>query len=366
METWLVFLAYVAPMVLGMQVGSDDMQRITEAQAVMVEQQLMIEEEKRIEAEYQDDLHETMTEWFIQRMESLDWIHYRLWRFDIESNKFDCVWLFKAYAMMRWLLDYDEAKYINSYVMSHIWDKKDLRDAKRWDVTYRHPLWDDYRHIAMVTKEYDPAEWWLRIIDNLWSKPKHRFIRLHNGVYLWRRKVTVHSNPFVTLANKKWLKYEPLWSYEWMYNLSRYYSVMPDQERYYLGQTYEQDFAMNCHWDCLTTAWWVKLTDELVEKVVACPKKYKIWTKFRIEDWIEVTCVDRWWAIDWKRLDIRAGIWIQWLENIEQNRVVTWRRNIYKQNLHSKPINETNTLFVVLNNRGDTKYIIIDTEKNKL
>lgn len=363
METWLVFLAYVAPMVLGMQVASDDMQRITEAQAVMVEQQLMIEEERRIEEQYQEDLHETMTEWFITRLEWLDWIKYTLWRFDVKTNKFDCVWLFKAYAIMRWLRTEKEAGYVNSYVMSHIWETKSLKDAKRGDVTFRKPLWDDYRHIAMVTKEYDPSEWWLWIIDNLWSKPEHRFIRLHNWVYLGRRKVTVHSSPFVELANKKWLKYKPLWSYEGMFDFTRYYSPMPDQERYFLWRTYEQDLYENTQWDPLVTSAWVRLHPWLVERVVACPKNYPLWTKFRVEDRFEVTCIDRGGAIEWKRMDIRAWIWMEWLTNMEQWKVITSRRNVYKYNLHSKPLNETTILFTVIDSFGNYRYVDIPSQE---
>jgi len=352
-----MFLSYIAPMVLWQTIVSDEMLRIQEAQALIIEQQQIIEEEKRKEEEYQEDLHETMTEWFIHRMESLYWIKYTLWWFDIEKKKFDCVWLFKAYAMMRWLLSYDEAKYINSYVMTHLWEEKSIRDAVRWDVTYWHPLWDDYRHIAMVTRDYDESEWWLWIIDNLWTKPQERFIRLsRRNTYLWRWKIELHTSPFVAIANNKELKYEPLWSYEGMYNLSRYYAPIEWQENYF-AENYEQEYKMNCSGDCFVTANWYRLWKDDVEKIAACPPNYPFWTELRIEDWITIECQDRWWAIQWKRLDIRAGIGQSWRNNIAYQRVVTGRRNIYKKNLHSKPINEPKKILRVLDSRGNYDYI---------
>lgn len=51
--------------------------------------------------------------------------------------------------------------------------------------------------------------------------------------------------------------------------------------------------------------------------VVACPWRYPFWTKINIEWRWEVTCVDRWGAIDWYRLDIRAWYWEEALNRIE-------------------------------------------------
>lgn len=282
-------------------------------------------------------------------------IKYRLWRFDEAANAFDCVWLFKAYAVKRWLLDEQEAWYINSTVMYLLSKPKPMSDAIRWDITYRQPLWDDRKHIAFVSKNYDPSDWWIWIIDNLWKQPKERFLKLYWWVYLWKRKIKVWSNPFVEIANNKWLEYSPLWDYQWSFQLSRYYTPVEWQKNYFLW-SYEADFRMNCSGDCTITANGTKLSEKFVEKIIACPPEYPMWTKFRIEDWFVVTCADRWWSIKNKHIDIRAGIWDQWYENIANNKVVTGFKNIYQYTLHSKPINETKTRLYIINSFGDYIY----------
>lgn len=99
------------------------------------------------------------------------------------------------------------------------------------------------------------------------------------------------------------------------FSLSRYYTVQPNQSRYYNWRTYEEDFKINCQWDCLYTANWHKLTDNDMYKSVACPKEYELWTRIYLE-WIwEVVCNDRWWAIIWNRIDMRCWIWDKALNN---------------------------------------------------
>lgn len=112
------------------------------------------------------------------------------------------------------------------------------------------------------------------------------------------------------------------------FSLSRYYSVQPNQSRYYNWRTYEEDFKINCQWDCLYTANWHKLTDDDMYKSVACPKEYPLGTKFYLE-WIwEVVCNDRGWAItkQWEvvRLDMRCWLGITALDN--WNKCPTWIR----------------------------------------
>lgn len=99
------------------------------------------------------------------------------------------------------------------------------------------------------------------------------------------------------------------------FSLSRYYSVVPDQKRYYNWRTYQQDFNMNCAGDCLVTADWHPLTDDDMYKSVACPKDYPLGTKIYLE-WVwVVTCHDRGWAITNNRIDMRCWIWDKALDN---------------------------------------------------
>lgn len=117
------------------------------------------------------------------------------------------------------------------------------------------------------------------------------------------------------------------------FSLSRYYSPVKWQSRYYDWKTYEQDVTTNCgasainNDDCLYPANWMLLKQEHKNKVVACPMEYEKWTKIYLE-WIwVVTCVDRWWAIVWNRLDIYCWIWEYALDNWETCK--TWIRKWY-------------------------------------
>ncbi len=117
------------------------------------------------------------------------------------------------------------------------------------------------------------------------------------------------------------------WWYLGQFSLSRYYSVMEWQSRYYNGKTYEEDFKMNCHWDCLRTANWTQLTDELMYKTVACPPEIWLWTELYVE-WVGIVkCNDRWSAIKNKRLDMWCGIGDDALNN--WSKCPTGKRNVY-------------------------------------
>lgn len=116
----------------------------------------------------------------------------------------------------------------------------------------------------------------------------------------------------------------------WVYNISRYYTPLPDQERYYLGRTYEQDLKMNTSWDPYVTADGYRLTKKDTHKVVACPSPMKMWTKLFIE-WIgSVVCHDRWGAIKNKRIDLWVGIWTEGMNNVYRYAsIYAWPHNVY-------------------------------------
>ena len=122
--------------------------------------------------------------------------------------------------------------------------------------------------------------------------------------------------------------------HEWItFSLSRYYTVEPNQKRYYMNRSYEEDFWINCAWDCHYTADWHHLVSEDAWKTVACPSEYELWTKFYIE-WVwEVICHDRWWKIvmQWEkvRLDLWMWLWDTWLDNIYNNLVRWWEYRWY-------------------------------------
>lgn len=100
------------------------------------------------------------------------------------------------------------------------------------------------------------------------------------------------------------------------FNLSRYYSPLPNQSRYYNWKTYEQDKAMNCWpWDCMVPADGKLLTDKDIYKSVACPSEYKLGTKIYLKDIWVVICRDRGWSIQGNRLDLRMWAWTKALDN---------------------------------------------------
>ncbi len=114
------------------------------------------------------------------------------------------------------------------------------------------------------------------------------------------------------------------------FHLSRYYSPMPDQRRYYLHKTYEQDKKMNCgDWSCLDTADWYHLKPGDEFKIVACPPEIKLGTRLNIEGVGIVTCHDRGGSIKGKRLDIWTGIGDKGLTNIWNHSGFPGPRKVY-------------------------------------
>jgi len=106
----------------------------------------------------------------------------------------------------------------------------------------------------------------------------------------------------------KFFNWDILYGNDVDFALSRYYSVMTGQTRYYNGRTYEEDFEVNCSGDCLITAKGVRLTNDKRYKYVACSKEYPLWSMIDLWDGLVVECVDRWGAIVDNRLDMRCGI----------------------------------------------------------
>ena len=122
---------------------------------------------------------------------------------------------------------------------------------------------------------------------------------------------------------------EPNW--EITFSLTRYYSPMQWQSRYYNNKTYEQDVTINCwasaiwnNW-CLYPASGIEYTNAHKNNSVACPSRFKIGTKIALdingEDHI-VTCQDRWWAIQNNRLDMYCWVWEYALDN--WSTCITW------------------------------------------
>lgn len=142
------------------------------------------------------------------------------------------------------------------------------------------------------------------------------------GITLWYDYSTNTEFSKLILEDQRhwdWKKQDsqlPQKEYLWNYSLSRYYTVVTDQKRYYLNRTFEEDFKVNCQWNCFITADWHNLTDDQWWKVVACPPNIKLGSRLLIEWLGEVTCHDRGWAIKWNRLDIWMGVGDEWVNRL--------------------------------------------------
>lgn len=201
-------------------------------------------------------------------------------------------------------------------------------------------------------------------IELIWNFNEHRpslaqYRELQNQIsYIeeahWKQEIIWHRDANPTACPWKYFDFSILekdlsWYIE--FNLSRYYSPVEWQEKYfssiewyfsqpYLNQFkrysvwYEMDVCMNCWcqldenlpkqlYDCTVPADWKKLKNEDAMKVIACPSEYKLWTKFYIEWLWEVVCRDRWWAITDNRIDVWAGFWQQAIDSWDK--IIPWQ-----------------------------------------
>lgn len=178
------------------------------------------------------------------------------------------------------------------------WHTKAREALHKWEIVHAvEHLWD-----TTLTGKTT----WYHLHYEVWLENEN----VSPGITLWYDYSTNTQFSETILQDQRhwsWTKdsdNEPEKQFMWLYNLSRYYTVVPSQKKYYLNRTYEEDFEVNCQWDCFKTANGHLLSDDQWGKVVACPPNIKLWSRLLIE-WIgEVTCQDRGWAIKWRRLDV--------------------------------------------------------------
>lgn len=280
------------------------------------------------EIEFWDSQYEIINEQYIYFSQSL-------WRIErnpiwLWENWFSCVWVMKAFAVAKWIMTQQEAKTYNSQWLYSISDPKNFFSAATWDYI-RFQLVDGtwYHHWATVRSPY--SWWYIEIFDNIGNYMSPRSIRVSmingNPHYVLEdrtRRLHIAENPIVKLAKNRQMVFDPLWKDMWDRWISRYYSYQYWQEntsRDFIDwerrkRTHEEERFINCSWDCQITASGKRYNEWDEWKYVACPPEYDFGTVFYIEWYWEVECVDRWWAIKWKRLDLRVGIWDDWYKNI--------------------------------------------------
>lgn len=146
---------------------------------------------------------------------------------------------------------------------------------------------------------------------------------------------------------------ENKWRLLWNYRLTQYYSPTPDQTYFaynstlWRRRTQKEEIMMQCGWrdnltaeqnarSCQNPANWMTYIEEHKKYHGACPREFALETKLWIDapgGWRVFTCVDRWWAINWNKLDIRAWYGNEWLLSIEQWRLwIPQYANVYLYN----------------------------------
>jgi 3D (Asp-Asp-Asp) domain-containing protein len=112
--------------------------------------------------------------------------------------------------------------------------------------------------------------------------------------------------------------------------LTRYYTVLPGQSKYFRAGGFHDDFNMNCQGDCFVTANGDRLDDSMAGFSFACPPAFPHGTELYLENWGIGVCRDRGSAIQRDKLDVWAGVGETGLNRIYNNDVPTglWRVTI--------------------------------------
>ena len=243
--------------------------------------------------------------------------HTNAWTDDIEKIK-------KSETRQYWFMPYH-------YLIEKNWNRIKYNDLEKNVGSTRNEIYNQrWIQIAFV---------WNYNNDTLNQSQIDTFLYLKSEIEKkkWKLEMIWHRDASPTWCPWKNINVDMFYQSEkkTTFKLSKYYSPMPNQTRYY-HWSYEADVCMNCWcqkdwswkviklYDCLTPANWMKLTHDKAMQLIACPKDYKLWTKFEL-DWVWlVTCVDRGWAIKWNRLDWWMWVWEEWLNNVYKKKSWTF------------------------------------------
>lgn len=220
----------------------------------------------------------------------------------------------------------DNSKY--NYIILKSWDivKGKWLDQIAWS-TWNYEANRNWVQISLVGNfnNYLPTDAQINALKQLVKDIKDK---------VWNLIIKTHKDVWISACPGKFFEVEKydLGQYEGkdgktIFSLSRYYSPMPNQRKYYNGKSYEADLAMNTSWDPLVTANWHTLTKSDVWISVACDKSH-LGEKLFLE-WVwEVTCNDVGWAIKWHRIDMWCGIGDEALDNWDS--CPTWQMVWYR------------------------------------
>lgn len=194
-------------------------------------------------------------------------------------------------------------------------------DKVVWGTRNADANWN-WIHIEVVWNfnEQTPTQWQYDMVKQLIKRIEEK----HPGIQIkWHKDFANRTCPWKNFDFNMIITKEEKPINTNTFEVTRYYSPVKGQSKYYNWKTYEQDVCMNCWcWgDCSYPANGIKLTNEQAWKVVACSQNYMLRTKFNIEWYWWVTCVDRWSAIQSNRLDL----WM-WYGEEALNKINTLKR----------------------------------------
>lgn len=226
------------------------------------------------------------------------------------------------------------------WVDKYLWHYVTLDFGDGYTLVYGHTITNhkvgDKLYKGEVLWEYKPS--WV-------TTGKHFHIELRkNGTNITFDLLSENQNSLKIRLQRGWAKPEEIIkdpNYIGEFTLSRYYSPVPNQERYFMWVDREREIRMqcgcpggNCNEDgCKYPADWKLLTDADIGKSYACPPELPLGTKIKLVfHWWEVegVCRDRGGAIKNARLDARCWYWMDGLNNIEQGKgCFTGKAKIY-------------------------------------
>lgn len=181
-----------------------------------------------------------------------------------------------------------------------------------WNFNEQEPTDEQYKALSILRRWLEEKYW---TIETSWHRE--------------------HSATACPWENMDFTKIDSSDNYLWNFMTTSYYSPTATQKRTFFShelwrrRTTQEEIRMNC-WRreelsleqnaeaCKYPANWRELLNSHTGKLVACDPRIPLWSTLLMKWYWIVTCVDRWWAITYNRIDMWSGYWDVWLDNIEK------------------------------------------------
>ena len=188
-----------------------------------------------------------------------------------------------------------------------------------WNFDIAPPSIDQYKSLQYLINEIEKKKWKLEIIphrDASASSCPWSLIDM-TWVITWLRDYKFKEEK----KKIEYIKYNKTdWVLLWTFRITQYHPCIWSSINDSAAQW----------WSCDVAASWLPLINDYAWKVVACPPEFSIWRawtkreKLMIEWLWIVECVDRWWSIKWKHLDLFVWVWEVWKANFDSWKFKEW------------------------------------------